>query len=169
MKASVNRELKYFANDFVGIRRQLKSFGAELVEKTKQADTFYKTSNRDYLLKLRKENGKLEVVYYYSTQNAGQRNVSFRVWPIKDEIVKDMMDAILPTVGNVDKRREVWTKGRLVFHLDTVKSVGRVFEIESRNGNKDQLEKLRKLFLPYLGKQIVGSNIDLVGKTKVAP
>jgi adenylate cyclase class IV len=64
--------------------------------------------------------------------------------------------------------REVWRKGLTVFHLDDVKEVGKVFEIElQKKGTVSKKDKLtfssyQKKFKPYVGKVITGSNIDVV-------
>jgi adenylate cyclase class IV len=72
----------------------------------------------------------------------------------------------------VVKTREVWRKENTVFHLDTVKGVGTIFEVELQKTGKVS-EKDRRIFnsyqeklLPFLGEGIKGSNVDLVGKKK---
>ena len=54
----------------------------------------------------------------------------------------------------------------MVFNLDTVEDVGQVFEVEAQARNNwdpdQQVLECRRLFGPYLGEDIVGSNEDLV-------
>lgn len=162
MKTSVNRELKYYANSFDRIRSTLDSLGAKLSEKKEQTDYFYNTLKKDYLLKLRIESNKKKLVYYYPTYNAGQRQVSFEVWKIQEGNFKDILDSVLELRGVVKKEREIWRKDNIIFHLDKVRGVGDIFEIESEDVSEGELEELKKLFMPYLGRQINSSNIDLI-------
>lgn len=162
MKAKVNRELKYFAKDFAGIRKELKLLGAKLTEKKSQADYFYHTSEADHLLKLREENGEQHLIYYYPIHNQGQREVKFNLWEVRDTNLQSIFDMVLKPKGVVKKTREKWVKQDIVFHLDVVEGAGDIFEIETQSTTQSEMEELRKLFLPYLGEQIKVSNIDLV-------
>lgn len=69
-----------------------------------------------------------------------------------------------------EKTREVWRKENTVFHLDTVKNVGKIFEIELQKrdaitpSDKKTFKDYQNKLLPYLGKVIKGSNVDLVKK-----
>jgi hypothetical protein len=68
----------------------------------------------------------------------------------------------------------VWRKGNTVFHIDTVKDVGGIFEIELRKSGKiTEKDKLifrsyQEKLLPFLGEVIKGSNIDLVVEKRVS-
>ena len=166
MKAKVNRELKYFAKDFAGIRKELKLLGSKLAEEKSQTDYFYHVPEADHLLKLREENDKQHLIYYYPVHNQGQREVKFHLWEIKDSNTRAIFDTVLKPKGVVKKTREKWANQTAVFHLDTVEGVGKIFEIETQSATLADMEKLRKIFLPYLGAQIEVSNIDLVNKNK---
>ena len=54
----------------------------------------------------------------------------------------------------------------MVFNLYTVEDVGQVFEVEAQARESwdpdQQVLECRRLFGPYLGEDIVGSNEDLV-------
>ena len=72
----------------------------------------------------------------------------------------------------VEKKREVWRKENTVFHLDTVKEVGGIFEIELQKESnitktdRELFASYQNALKPYLSKVIKGSNIDLVLKSK---
>lgn len=151
MKTSVNRELKYFAKDFTQIRTTLKSLNARFVEKKEQKDYFYHTLEEGYLLKLRCETGQKKLVYYHPTHNTGQRQVSFKVWNVNHGNLKEILDSVLKVKGVIEKNREVWIKANVIFHLDTVYGVGKIFEIESEDISVEELDNLKKRFLPCLG------------------
>ena len=68
----------------------------------------------------------------------------------------------------VKKKREVWRKSNTVFHLDIVRNVGKIFEIELQKSgevkfsDQRQFKTYQNKFLPYLRKVIKGSNLDLI-------
>lgn len=70
----------------------------------------------------------------------------------------------------VKKQRELWRKGDTVFHIDKVKGVGNVFEIEvwakpkTKKQDLRNFDAYRKKLLPHLGGVIKGSNEDLALK-----
>ena len=83
-----------------------------------------------------------------------------------DSQVKEMLDAALGIRVVVRKQRELWRKENAVFNLDTVDGVGPVFEVEVKaEGEYDadaQVAEYRRIFAPYLGADIAGSNEDLM-------
>lgn len=87
---------------------------------------------------------------------------------VNDSSLVVFLGKIFETGVIVEKTREVWRKNNTVFHLDTIKGVGKVFEVEFQKKGKiteeDQMTmgKYRDKLLPYLGGIIVGSNKDLV-------
>ena len=172
-KVRLNREIKAFCPDFRPIRKLLRSIGATRVGVKSQTDYFYhlpkpaggRTSRR---LKLRLQSGGSHFVYYYDRNQSGTRSVEFQLFPLRDPKVKTLLEAALGVKAIVRKRREVWRRGNAKFHLDTVDSVGQVFEVElelaaarSRHLSQ-QLARYGALFGPYLGPEIIGSNEDLV-------
>lgn len=146
--------------------------GATFVEKKRQTDYFFflPTTRGSKRLKLREDSGEPRLIYYYDSHRKGSgRTVDFQVFPVKDPELKKMLASALGVKTIVKKRREVWKKGRAIFHLDIVETVGKVFEVEIEGmGTKveQQLESYRSLFGPHLGQDIVGSNEDLVTKTR---
>ncbi|MCK5021752.1 MAG: hypothetical protein KAR54_00685 [Candidatus Pacebacteria bacterium] len=62
----------------------------------------------------------------------------------------------------------MWRKQNTVFHLDTVKDVGMIFEVElQKEGeitkkDREIFSSYQNILTPALGKVIKGSNIDLI-------
>ncbi len=173
MRVRLNREIKQHCSDFRPIRQVLRQIGATLVERKRQVDYFFNlpTPSPGFRrLKLRIEPKGSELIYYYDRHRRGSRWVEFQVFPLRDPLVKQLLVAALGVRAVVRKRREVWRKDNASFHLDQVAGVGRVFEVElqTRPGVDvaDQLAQHKRLFRPYLGRPIGGSNEDLILRSK---
>ena len=76
------------------------------------------------------------------------------------------MDAALGIRAVVHKNRELWRKDNAIFNLDSVEDIGHVFEVEVQHDGvldiEAQVQECRRIFRPYLGQTIEGSNEDLV-------
>jgi len=177
MDSKINFELKYFCKDFNAIRKILRSIGAKKESIKKQKDYFFnlpkeKNSKTPARLKLRLSAGKRSLVFYkrptFSITKITPCEAS--VLRLKDNKMLDFLSRALGVRVIIEKQRELWKKGNTVFHLDTVRGVGKIFEIEiwttckSIKQDKRNFEKYKKDLLPYLGKIIKGSNEDLVLK-----
>lgn len=175
MKNKQNLELKHFCNDFKSIRKILKELGAEKEIIKKQKDYFFDLpqakKKQSARMKLRIENNQMYLAYYERpdfivSESTFSDIVSLNV----DKNIFDFFKKTLGIIGIVEKKREVWRIKNTVFHLDTVKNVGTIFEVELQK--KDKItEKDKKIFsyyqqklMPFLDKVIKGSNIDLVLK-----
>ena len=179
MARKINLELKYFCKDFTSIRKVLCSIGAEKESIKKQKDYFFnlpkeKNSQIPARLKLRISNKKQSLIFYkrptFSKNNATPSDVI--VVPVRDKETLFLLSKALGIKVIVEKRRELWRKGNTIFHLDRVKGVGNVFEIEvwtkpkTLKQDKRNFERYKKELLPYLDKVIAGSNEDLILKLK---
>ena len=171
MNEQLNREIKAFCPDFGPVKDLLRNKGASFIEEAEQVDYYYnlpdlpsEDSNRR--LKIREENGTAQVVYYVEGQESGARTSRFQIWGLNSVQTKEMLDAVLGIRVVVRKQREVWRKDNVKFNLDQVEAVGQILEVEIlREEGIDieaQLKDYQKLFGPYLGQQIIGSNEDLV-------
>ena len=171
MNLRINREMKHFCPDFKPIREILRDLGAAFVEEREQVDYFFflpdspdKADSRR--LKLRIENGKKQIIYYYDRNQPDSRFVDYQVAQVNDPLIKDVLEAALGVRTVVKKHREVWKKENTLFNLDRVHGVGAIFEVEveQREGYdpEQQLAHYQDLFRPYLGPRISGSNEDLV-------
>ena len=171
MTMQTNREIKAYCPDFGPVRQALTALGASFEEHTEQVDYYYNLaespeSNSRRRLKIRVAHGTPQMIYYEEGQESGGRTSSFRVWGLNGHETKEMLDAVLGVRAVVNKQREVWSKDNVVFNLDDVENVGRILEVEihveAGFDAEAQLQEYLGLFGPYLGKQIVGSNEDLV-------
>jgi adenylate cyclase, class 2 len=179
MKSKINLELKYFCTDFNPVREALKEIGAEKVILKNQKDYFFnlpasgagKIPGR---LKMRIENGKRTLIFYKRPDFSGKAKTKSLVelLDIRNDGLLKFLSKALGVRAVVEKKRELWKKENTVFHLDNVRGVGNIFEIEvwsdSEKIKKDnqKFAEYRKKLLPYLGKIIKGSNEDLVSKNK---
>jgi len=121
-------------------------------------------------LKLRIEGDKQFLVYYERPNFSKTKSTMSKVklYDVKNDRLLDFLGATLGVKAVVKKRREVWRKANTIFHIDNVKDVGGIFEIELQKKGKitasdqKQFKNYQNKLLPYLGKVIRGSNVDLV-------
>jgi len=173
MKSKINLELKYFCKDFKVIRKILKEIGARKIAIKKQRDYFFNLPQASKAeparLKLRVENGTQTLIFYQRPNFSKTESTSSDIilYPVKDPDLFSLLQKILGVKVIVEKNRELWKKGNTVFHIDKVKGVGNIFEIEvwtsSKTMRKDPVNfaSYKEKFLPYLHKIIHGSNEDL--------
>ncbi|MEK9152719.1 MAG: class IV adenylate cyclase [Patescibacteria group bacterium] len=169
----INLELKHFCPDFAAVREVLTRIGAheEIVKDQKDYFFFLPAENHGQQprLKLRIENGRKTLVYYErpSFVSGEVTPAKVKLYPVGDDQLLPFLEQCLGTRAIVEKTREVWRKGDAVFHLDTVKDVGRIFEVELQKlqiTDEDRIEfqEYQRVLTPYLGPVIAGSNVDLV-------
>ncbi len=173
MQSKINLELKYFCEDFKTIRKILREIGARKIATKKQKDYFFnlpqKSKAEPARLKLRVENGTRTLIFYRrsSFSKAVPAFSDLILYPAKDPDLFPFLQKILGVKVIVEKKRELWKKGNTVFHIDKVKGVGNIFEIEVWSSPKTTRQdpaafaKYKEKFLPHLGKIIRGSNEDL--------
>jgi len=177
MKQKQNLELKHYCNDFKGVRKTLKKLGAVKEVVKKQKDYFFdlsqKKKRQKARLKLRIENANMSLVYYERPDFIANKDTKADIALLEaNNATLVFLEKSLGVTGIVEKKREVWRKNNTVFHLDTVKGVGEIFEIELQKvGSLTQSDKklfsnYQKELKPFLGKVIKGSNIDLVLERK---
>lgn len=173
-----NLELKHLCADFGKIRQVLKSFGAKKEIVKNQKDFFFELVKRKIgnpRLKLRIENKKETLIYYVRPdfKNGKETAAKIKLYEVNDKELLPFLKESLGVKAVVEKRREVWRKDNAVFHLDEVKGVGKIFEVELQKFGKinqkdiDIFKKYQKELLPYLGKVVRGSNVDLVKRSGI--
>jgi adenylate cyclase class IV len=173
MQNKQNLELKHYCSDFKEVRNVLKKMGAvkDVVKSQKDYVFDLPKTKRDKKgrMKLRIEGDKIEVIYYERPDFIAGKETSSTVVLLKaDPSTLEFLKVSLGVVVVVEKQREVWRKDNTVFHLDKVKGVGNLFEVELQKIGKitatDRVlfAKYQNDLLPHLGKVIKGSNIDLV-------
>jgi adenylate cyclase class 2 len=172
-----NLELKHFCSDFAAIRKVLLEIGASKDVIKTQKDYFFelpKPKTGNPRLKLRIENEIEKLIYYDRPEfKKGKDTASkIKLYEVKD---KNLLPFLIESPGVksiVEKKREIWRKDNTVFHLDNVKNIGKIFEIELQKNGKINKKDIRvfknyqDMLLPYLGKTIKSSNADLVLNNK---
>jgi adenylate cyclase class IV len=177
MQNKQNLELKHHCEDFKEVRKILQGLGAEKEIVKNQRDYFFELpkakKDKQGRMKLRIENEKMEVIYYERPDFVvGKETTSSVALLEANPATLTFLEASLGVSAVVDKKREVWRKGNTVFHLDIVKGVGNLFEIELQKTagitakDRELFAQYQKALLPHLGKVIKGSNIDLVLKNR---
>lgn len=171
MDFRLNREIKAYCPDFEPVRKILREQGAEFVEVKEQVDYYYRIppvegAGGTRRLKLRVEQGKGTLIYYWDRQEAGARTSRYQLAEADDPRVGDLLDAALGVKVVVRKQRELWRKDNVIFNLDTVEGVGQILEVEVLEEDGCDIDALAKeygrLFARCLGGYISGSNEDLV-------
>lgn len=165
-----NLELKHFCSNFNKAREILKKLGAQKDAVKNQTDYFFNLPDKKARLKLRIEDKRQFLVYYERPDFLKAKSTISKVklYDVKDEELLQFLKNALGIKAVVKKRREVWRKANTVFHIDTVKDVGGIFEIELQKRGKitakdrKQFKVYQNKLLPYLGKVIKSSNVDLV-------
>lgn len=170
-----NLELKHYCNDFPKIRTILKEIGAKKIITKHQKDYFFRLpvtlKSNNQRLKLRIEGSNQSLIYYERPQfiKGKETASSVKLYSVNDHQLLPFMIKALGITAVVEKKREVWKKGNTVFHLDNVKGVGSIFEVELQKKGAKITELDRATFksyqsklLPFLGSVIKGSNVDLV-------
>ena len=178
MEFRLNREIKAYCPDFAPVREILRQCSAEFVEVKDQVDYYYRIPPAEEAggtrrLKLRVENGKGTLIYYWDRQEAGARTSRYQLAEADDPRISEMLGAVLGTRAVVRKQRELWRKDNVVFNLDRVEGVGQLLEVEVLAEDGCDIDALaqeyRRLFAPCLGSYIVGSNEDLVAAITPPP
>lgn len=178
MQNKKNLELKHYCDNFQRVRKVLRDIGAQKEIVKKQKDYFFnlpkKAGTTHPRLKLRVEGGTQALIYY--ERPAFKKGVDtqsvIELLDVKDAHTLPFLKKSLGVKGIVEKTREVWRKDHTVFHLDTIKGVGTIFEVElQKHGTITQNDQnlfasYQEQLLPVLGKVVRGSNIDLVIKKK---
>lgn len=168
-----NLELKHYCDDFRPIRSLLREIGAKKVTVKKQKDYFFNLPRRDGLagrLKLRVEHRERILVFYVRPNFVKHSATASRLllYRVHDKRLFPFLRATLGVSSVVEKTRELWKKGDAVFHLDRVKGVGEIFEIELRKAgrvtarDRSVFAEYQRRFTPFLGAVIRVSNGDLV-------
>ncbi len=126
---ATNLELKVKVNDFRKIIKTLNSAGAEFKGVLVQKDIYFK--NGKGLLKLRRQNGKYELIYYNRDETGKKRWSDFEVIFLQGEKIEKTFSRIFETETTVEKRRRLYIYKGTRVHLDSVKGLGKFLELET--------------------------------------
>ncbi len=154
----------------------MSKIGAKKEVVKRQIDYFFelpkKAGATSPRLKLRIE-GKVKTLIYYERPDfvkAKDTTSDIKLYDVEDNNLLPFLERSLGVRAIVDKKREVWRRANTVFHIDNVKGVGGIFEIELQKkgiiseNDKKLFAYYQRELLPYLGNVINGSNVDLVKK-----
>ncbi len=171
----MNLEIKYHCHDFTPIREVLLKLGATCEGTFDQRDYYFNlpVSHNGERLKYRNEGDTRTLVFYTRPDFKQGESAQCQFKFIEDASGKlfDILKEALGVGSIVQKRREAWRNGPIMFHLDQVETVGRLFEIEypTENPKSDEAAFQETLhhFIPFLGVVATSSNADLVNSQNV--
>lgn len=163
----VNLELKAEVKSFRKIRNTLKKIDAEYKGVLKQKDTYFKA--KGFLLKLRRVNGKYELIKYIRDEKGKKRWSNFELLYIEGSNPEKYLSEILKPEAVVEKERELYLYKNTRIHLDKVKNLGRFIELETvvdkgKIDARKRFDELVNLLGLDLKKQIKTSYRFLVNK-----
>lgn len=175
MHMQLIRCIKAFCADFQPIREILTSIGATYLEHTEQVVYFFLLSSGADLssrrLKLRVENNQPRWIFCYDRNQDDSRIITFLRCEVRDQNIKNVLATALGVDVVVRKDREVWHGDHAIFNFDRLHGVGEIFEVElevdEQNRYAQQGNHYERLFRPFLGMEIHGSNEDLIRSQSV--
>lgn len=142
--AWLNIEIKAKCADPDFIRTYLEKNGAEFKGTDHQVDTYFNVATGR--LKLREGNIENNLIYYERTDQPGPKSSHFHLVSLPD--AKEMKNILARSIGIkivVEKKREIWFKENVKFHIDEVPGLGSFTEIEASNKYADRSkEKLQE-------------------------
>lgn len=140
-----NLELKAKVDSFRTIKGTLKKINAEYKGVLKQKDTYFKA--KGFLLKLRKENGRYELIKYNRDEKGKKRWSNFELLFIEGKNPEKYLSEILKPEAVVEKSRELYMYKNTRIHLDTVKGLGKFIELETimNKGKLDARKRFNEL------------------------
>ena len=164
-----NLELKVPCNSFEKIIKLLVEINADYIGELIQKDIYYQIKN--WLLKLRIENGEQSLIKYTRDETGKDRWSDFQVIKFPDGNAENFLKDIFKIETVVEKNRQVYIYDNTRVHLDKVNDLGKFLELETLviNGLEDAKKRfndiINKLELD-LNKQIKNSYKILIEKRK---
>ncbi len=137
----VNYEFKARLKDERRIRTALRNLPARFVGTDHQIDTYFRVSRG----RLKVREGRIEnaLIFYLRSDapRARPARIEMMLLPRRNSI-RSILSAALGVLAVVDKRREIYFAGNVKVHLDRVRGLGKLVEVEaiSRTGG---LERIR--------------------------
>ncbi|MCL4547601.1 MAG: class IV adenylate cyclase [Bacteroidetes bacterium] len=163
---ALNLELKIKVDSHKKYISVLKRIGAENKGILKQKDIYYKVKKG--LLKLRVENETFTLIKYLRDEK-GKRWSNYELMTLMAKNPEKYLNEIFDVEAVVVKERKYWLYKNTRVHLDTVKNLGKLLELEtlftgSRADATKQFNKIVKILNLDLGKQIHKSYKNLLVK-----
>lgn len=126
----LNIEIKAHCSAPDRIHTQLQAVGARCVGTDHQVDTYFEVPYGR--LKLREGSIENHLIHYNRTDQAGPKASNVHLYAPGDRAkLKATLEAALPVLVVVDKRRTIYYIDNVKFHLDDVVGLGTFVEIEA--------------------------------------
>jgi predicted adenylyl cyclase CyaB len=128
---SQNVEIKVAVADLEGLRVVIERIGARWSETQDQVDRYYVVAGTERI-KLRTINGgAAQMIRYTRPETAAARTSTYEITPVRDDDGGQCLVPKGPPVVTVRKRRGIWLRDNVRFHLDHVDELGTFLELEA--------------------------------------
>lgn len=126
-----NVEIKVEVADVARLRAAVEQIGAHWSATQEQVDRYYALA-RDERLKLRTIDGhQAQLIRYRRPETASARTSTYEITPVRDEGARRCLVPKGPPLVIVSKRREIWLRDNVRFHLDAVEGLSTFLELEA--------------------------------------
>jgi predicted adenylyl cyclase CyaB len=126
-----NVEIKVAVPDLEALRLAVERIGARWSETQEQIDRYYVMARAERV-KLRTINGQAaQMIRYTRPETAAARTSTYEISPVRDDAASQCLVPKGPPVVTVRKRREIWLRDNVRFHLDRVEGLSTFLELEA--------------------------------------
>lgn len=126
-----NVEIKVEVRDLTALRTAVERVGARWSETQEQVDRYYAVAPTERL-KLRTINGQAsQMIRYTRPETAAARTSTYEITPVRDDDAGRCLVPKTPPLVTVRKRREIWLRDNVRFHLDAVAGLSTFLELEA--------------------------------------
>ena len=155
MSQNINIEIKACTSEHNFIREFLNNHGAVFKGVDHQIDTYFPVRNGR--LKIREGDIENCLIHYDRDNKSGPKRCEYNIIKFKpnDPVLRRLKEILMGSIGVltvVNKEREIYFLGNTKFHIDTVKGLGKYFEIEVINTGEADESMLKKQCENYLEK-----------------
>lgn len=160
-RMSVRREFKRPCERLDEAREALARSGAQFEARCRQTDYVYEvvsSAGRRRRAKLRHEHPDLWRLYVYEPSESA--DVDFDLFEGLGPRTKSVLDGILELIVTVEKRRELWRDGNIVFNLDDVEGRGMIVEVEVEGELTEQEAQKLHRYRSLLARLCSGADLD---------
>jgi predicted adenylyl cyclase CyaB len=126
-----NVEIKVAVADLEVLRAAVARIGAVWRETQDQVDRYYLVAGAERL-KLRTINGgAAQMIRYMRPETGAARTSTYEITPVRDADARRCLVPPGPPLVTVRKRREIWLRDNVRFHLDAVDGLSTFLELEA--------------------------------------
>src|SRR5262245_58792643 len=130
-----NIEIKVRVADFDAMRRAVGALGARWSATEQQVDRYFELDG-SARLKLRTINGqKAQLIRYHRPETTSVRCSDYDITPVRDHEAEACLVPKGKPVVTIRKRREIFLRDNVRFHLDQVEELGTFLELEAVVGD----------------------------------